>query len=614
PISEDVIPLVLKSDLTPVFPDEVGRLYMGGASLFSGYLRSPELTESVFVRTPEVGGRLYDTSDDVRLLSDGTIEYVGRVDHTVKVRGFRVNTQEVEGAILVHPDVATAAVVVRNRGSAHEMLVAFVTPADIDRDDVVRTLRDRLPSYMLPSLIIPLETLPLTVSGKVDRGRLLDMGAAPEDPAGAASRRSTTESRVRAVWKRALGHEQFDDESSYFEVGGTSLRIFDLVARLREEFGLAPAELTVQDVYRFPTVASLAACVDSAEYAEASVEPAPLLVPLKQGADPKAPPFFLIATAGGTLGAYERLAQRLDLPRDVIGVRDPFIWGERDPTKGFRDWIELYLRAIRGRQGAGPYYLGAYSSAGAFGYELARRLREEGEEVALLALIDPLVMDRGSRWRYGYWVLRATYMRSSLREIVRFVGRVRALVHGLTTTLRGATPESDYTPSIELMNHITTSVTRDRGAVMRLAGLMELNTGLPVSLDENDFAGKAPDEYFGVFLSRLAAHLPDVEPESVERIAVQYQLQVNSQHAYQLTPYDGAVLLIEPATGYAGLVATQLRPYLRDLKARILPVGDPSPRVAALARRFGVLDKHYRSMRDDRFVAGVVAELDPLLR
>ncbi len=615
PLTPDVRALVLGEDLAPVASGEAGRLFMQGTPLFAGYFRDPDLTSSVLVDLPDGSGPAFDTRDQVRLRSDGSLEFLGRVDETVKVRGFRVDLPEVERTLLRHPGIRQAAVVVGgDAGSA--TLLAFYVPASVDRDDVYRELRKRLPDYMVPSVLEGVDAFPLTSSHKVDRVRLAREHAArtratAEDRASL----SDTERRVAAEWERVLGHGGFGPERSFFEAGGTSLTVFALVHRLRVAFGLDRDLLPEQTVYRTPTLAGLAARIDAIR--TGGEAPAagrtPLLVTLRAARAPDHPPFFVIASAGGTLGAYERLARELATPREIVGVRDPYVWGERDPAEGFDRWVSRYVESIRDRQPSGPYFIGAYSSAGAFGYEIARRLRAAGEDVDLLALIDPLALARRrGRRSFGWWALRATYLRPPLRALVRLAGRLRApLVRWRVR--RGTGLPAGFAPPDQEIRRLATEMTRDRGHLLSVAALFELNSGLPFALAERDFEGVEPEDYLGVFVAKVRSLMPEVDAESLERIVGQYELQIRAQHAFEPSRYDGRVLLVEPATPYAGLVAALLRPYLPGLRATTVPLGPPSDRTREITARFGALVAHYRSMRDDTFVRGLAEKLDPLL-
>ncbi|HKI94023.1 MAG TPA: non-ribosomal peptide synthetase, partial [Gemmatimonadales bacterium] len=304
PISDDVRPHVLGPDRKPVGPGEVGTLYMSGTPLFTEYFRSPELTDAVIVQDPPYAERLYDTHDQVRSMPDGSLEFVGRADNMVKIRGFRVDPQDVERALLSHPEVRRAAVVVRDGGSGHATLMAFVTPADVDSASVFRALRERLPPYMIPSAVVGVERFPLTASGKLDRLRLLDDYATHAARPAADGSATETALRIAEIWQQVLGHAEFGLDTSFFEAGGSSLSVFAVVHRLRGTFGLDRGRLPEQSVYRFPTIATLAGHVDEVLAGRPSMEAhaTPILVTLRHGRDTTHAPLFLIASAGGTLG------------------------------------------------------------------------------------------------------------------------------------------------------------------------------------------------------------------------------------------------------------------------------------------------------------------------
>jgi hypothetical protein len=612
PITPDVQALVLGSDLQPVAGGEIGRLHMMGTPLFTGYFNDPELTAAAFVDAPGQPGRVFDTRDQVKSLPGGSLEYLGRVDETVKIRGFRVDLAEVERAAQKHPGVKQAAVVVSGANAGNASLLAFYVPASIDRAEVYGALREQLPEYMVPSVVVGLDEFPLTASAKVDRVRLLEHHVRSITAGTTDREQSDTERRVWDEWAGLLGHSSFGLSSSFFEVGGTSLTVFALVHRLREAFDLDRGQLPEQVVYRAPTIEGLATRIDAARSGgpRQPDEPTPLLVTLRKGSEPGRPPFFLLASAGGTLGAYEKLARKLTTTRDILGVRDPFIWGEREPTEGFQRWVARYVDAIRERQPEGPYYIGAYSSAGACGYEVAWQLRQLGEEVALLALIDPLAMSRHGRKSYGFWALRATWLRPPLRQLVRLAGWIRVPAIRVLRRIRPTEPRNDHSLSDEEYAQLIDEKTRNMGPLVSVSSLFELNTGLPFTLSESDFEESEPEGYLDVFHARVSSLMPEVDTDSIERIVVQYGLQISAQHAYELRHYDSPVLLVEPKTRYVGLVKAQLSPYARNLRARTVRLGEPSDRIRAISERFGVLVAHYLSMRDDAFVEGLAKEVD----
>lgn len=611
PLVPSVRAFVLDADRRPVAPGTVGRLFIGGPALFRGYLGDPETAAGVLVPAPDGHGRIYDTHDAVRVAPDGALQYVGRVDDTVKVRGFRVELPEIERALLRHDHVAQAVVVLDPRDGG--ALRAFVTPATVPRDAVYATVRAALPPQMIPSSIDPVDAFPMTSSGKVDRRRLAADAAArvaiAEDCAGLAT---DEEARVAAAWERTLGHRGFGRETSFFEAGGTSLRVFTLVRQLRETFVARATDIDEQCIYRHPTIARLArhlaAAAPDRATAGAGAAP-PLLVDLRGAADATLPPFFVIASAGGTLGAYSRLAAALDVRRAIVGVRDPMLWGGREPTEGFDAWVARYLAAIRERQPGGPYYLGAYSSAGAFAYEIARRLRAAGEEVALLALIDPLAIDVAAPRAFGRLVMRASYAHPLVRHAVRVLAWMRvpfAIWHRGMTRDRGASGgawASDARPASPPAAHQARRAARD------LSALLELNTGEPVTLADAELADTTPADLPRTLEAHVARYLPDIEPGAIVRLAAQYPLQVRAHNAYRLGRYDGRLLLVEPESGYCGLLEPLLRAHVARIAARAVPLGPATPRVAAITAPWGAWAAHYRSMRDDRFVEGLARVL-----
>jgi acyl-coenzyme A synthetase/AMP-(fatty) acid ligase/thioesterase domain-containing protein len=616
PISPDVRAYVLHANLEEVAPGEVGMLHIAGSPLFTEYFKNPELTASAFV-TARDGDRLYQTHDQVRRMPDGNLHFVGRVDGTAKIRGFRVDLQEVERTVLLHPDVRQCAVILSDSDPGSSTLLAFVAPGTVAQASVYQVLREHLPAYMVPSAVVGVDSFPLTSSGKLDRHRLLETHAKRAEATSPSRHQSDTQRRVMEVWSEVLKHGGVQPDSSFFEVGGTSLTVFAAVHRLRDAFKLDRRQLSDLSIYQFPTVEALASYIDGLR--DGSTPTASpinsILVTLRRGGDASLQPLFVISSAGGTLGAYEKIVRALKTKRDILGVRDPFIWGDRDPTQGFQSWVTRYVNAIRERQPRGPYYLMAYSSAGAFGYEIAQHLRRDGQEVALLALIDPLAMDRATKQRYGYWALQARFMRRSFGRIVLLGGWLRVAVPRWLRDSGRSGRGNNHTLTKDQFLQFATAARTNRDHILGLSALLELNTGLPFALTQSDLSQVGPDRYLDVLLARVKSVAPEIDPEAIENIVIQYNLQVRSQHEYRLQRYDGRVVLFDPDGPYQGLLAAQFRPYVRDLRVRGVKLGRPSDRTRILSASFSErIRSHYLSMRDDVFVSGLAEELETLLR
>lgn len=607
PISPDVHAHIFDENLEALADGAPGILYLSGPALFSGYFRNEALTDVACVMRN--GERLYRTNDRVVRTESG-LSYLGRSDHVVKSRGFRVDVQEVENALARHPGVGQCAVVATHAGGGDAGLVAFVTPETLQTSDVYRTLREILPDYMLPSRIVPAVTLPLTPSGKIDRRKLLE--DCDRQTPSSSRYASDTERRVAESWQNTLGHANFDRDSNFFEAGGSSLKTFSVIAQLRGAFALGRDELPDDAVYRFPTLRQLAACIDGGDSARAAIEGESILVTLKAARDARAEPLFVIASAGGTLGAYEKVVRALTTEREVIGVRDPFLWGKRDPASGFRHWVGIYLDAIRARQPDGPYHLLGYSSAGAFAYEIARQLRGTGAEV-LLALVDPLAMDRSSRWRFGYWALQARFERPVYGHLLKAAGRLRGMLRLSPAIQKRGTAESFVFTDQQFLEFRKRTLENPQH-ILQLSVLLELNTGLPLALTRQELDRLAPMEYLDALVATLRANVPGVDAGTIERLAVQYAMQVCTQHQYRLRRLDCPVVLFEPDGPHCGLLGAQLMPYAAKLFAVRVPWTAPTGRIRELAACFSAsLQPHYLSMRDDTFAHNVAQQLDRLL-
>jgi hypothetical protein len=389
------------------------------------------------------------------------------------------------------------------------------------------------------------------------------------------------------------------------------LTVFAAAYRLRDAFHLERALLTDNSIYQYSTIAGLASYIDDLR-AGRTVAPVvnSTLVTLKQGSERELPPLFLVASAGGTLGAYAKLVQALSTRREVVGVRDPFLWGERDATQGFNAWVGGYRDAILERQPHGPFHIAAYSSAGAFGYELARQLRALGHQVRMLALIDPLALDRQTKSRFGYWALEARFGRLEVARAIRLAGIARRLLpRWLVDRLDDG---ADVAISADDFRQIWDRTRNDCSHIVRLAALLELNTGLPFRLHPSEMPAGG-NGCLDAFLAKVRTVAPETDLEMMERLLVQYELQVRTQHRYRLRPYRGTVHLFEPKGPFVGLEAAQLAPYVSRIDARAFPVGG-STEGSVLDDAFPErILTHYLCMRDDLFVGHLARALDELL-
>ncbi|HEX6862441.1 MAG TPA: amino acid adenylation domain-containing protein, partial [Thermoanaerobaculia bacterium] len=252
---------VVSRDLEPLPPGLDGELLIGGAGVARGYLGRPDLTAERFVPDPFAeapGSRLYRTGDLGRHRPDGTLEFLGRIDHQVKLRGLRIELGEIEAALRRLPGVREAAVLVREDSPGDRRIVAYVAgePAGLRS-----ALKETLPDYMLPAAFVALDALPLTPSGKVDRRALPAPGAArPDLDAGFTAPRNPVEDMLAGIFCEVLKLERVGIDDDFFVLGGHSLLVAQVATRVRHALGI---ELPIQEIFRRPTVAGLAELVAS---------------------------------------------------------------------------------------------------------------------------------------------------------------------------------------------------------------------------------------------------------------------------------------------------------------------------------------------------------------
>jgi acyl-CoA synthetase (AMP-forming)/AMP-acid ligase II/acyl carrier protein len=267
---------IVDGELVEVGIGVIGDLYLGGAGLARGYLGRAEITAERFVPNPYggAGTRLYRTGDVARWRADGAIEFLGRRDHQVKVRGYRIELGEVEAALREQAEVSEAVVVAWESSSGEKKLVGYVVGAAGEELNVVRVreqLRRELPDYMVPSVLVPLERMPLNANGKVDRKRL------PEPEVGFAQRggeyeapRTAVEEIMAGIWEEVLGVERVGVKENFFELGGHSLLATRVVSYLRNTLGV---QLPVRRLFENPTISDLAAILEKEdEQAETRAE------------------------------------------------------------------------------------------------------------------------------------------------------------------------------------------------------------------------------------------------------------------------------------------------------------------------------------------------------
>ncbi|MBA2672061.1 non-ribosomal peptide synthetase [Ramlibacter sp.] len=385
PIANTQIHL-LDAALSPVPVGVAGELYIAGEGLARGYLNRPALTAQAFIPNPHgaPGARMYRSGDLARRLADGNIDYLGRTDHQLKIRGLRIEPGEIESALAAQPGVHEALVLAREDVPGDARLVAYVVGEegeDVDGQALRAALRRSLPDYMVPAHIIVLQALPLNANGKVDRKALpAPQAGRGEQRDGYEAPRTAAEATLARIWAQVLGLDKVCVHDDFFALGGHSLLAVQAIARVRREFS---TRTPVSALFAFPTVEALARELDHAQ------EMHDLIVPMgAHHADAAGrEPLFLVHGAGGDILNFAHLADALGSRFRVYGIRSPEAAGTGPDSDSLSGLAALYAEHIM-RMEQGPVALVGWSMGGLLALQVAHRLEAQGLSVALVGLVD----------------------------------------------------------------------------------------------------------------------------------------------------------------------------------------------------------------------------------
>jgi amino acid adenylation domain-containing protein len=375
---------ILDRHLAPVPIGVAGELHLGGVAIARGYLNRPELTAERFIPDPfdkNSHARLYKTGDRARFLADGNIEYLGRLDNQVKLRGFRIEFGEIESTILQSDQVQSAVVTLHEASPIDKCLIAYVVPAvsGLDSQAIRTFLKQRLPDYMIPSHFVFLESLPVLPNGKVNRGGLpvpQHWTAAPQEQYTAPN--DSIERQLVDIWEALLGTRPIGVNHNFFDLGGHSMLLARLLFQMERTFG---KRLSMATVFQKPTIAELA---DLLRDEKARTQPY-RVIPIQ--AEGTRPPFICL----GAGPYFLPLARHLGSDQPLLGVDLTQLETNRLPAPVRLQEIAAYVaKAIREFQPHGPYYLGGWCLYGVLMYEVAQQIVADGGEVALLVMIDSL--------------------------------------------------------------------------------------------------------------------------------------------------------------------------------------------------------------------------------
>jgi len=486
---------VLDEHLNRVPIGAQGGLFIGGAGLARGYAGQPALTAAQFVPDPysaTPGARLYRTGDRVKFRHDGALVYLGRADNQTKIRGFRVEPDEIEACMLRHPDIAQAAVKVWPAANGGNQLGAYFKRRDPQCPVTAEALRAHvsrsLPAYMVPGTFMELEHWPLTANGKLDR-RALPAAVADDDGGTHEAAATPTEIALARVWKKTLAGARVGRHDSFFELGGNSLASVQM-AYLAKEEGIT---LRASDVFQAQTLSQLAASIDEAARRQAE-EGAPgalgnTFVVFNAPADPGAvqDALFLVHPAGGDVMCYHALAAASSPTRPIIGLAYSAFPRSSDDAVTVEQLAAWYLAEIRREFGIDPRHVGGWSFGATVAFEMARQLRATDLDVANVLIIDQPAPGVG---------VVADRPASGMADILR---------------------------------------------------RLELFFGRSIELDNIDMAATPEDEVLDTILARMKSNdmLPGhLSPTAFRDFLAVYDTHMQASDAYQAGRYDGALTLL----------------------------------------------------------------------
>jgi amino acid adenylation domain-containing protein len=422
--------------LTPI--GVPGELYIGGDGLANGYLRDPELTADRFVADPfskRSGARLYRTGDFARYRSDGDIECLGRNDDQIKLRGFRIEPEEIRAAIMRHPAIRDAIAVLKTSATEDSRIVAYLVAQTSDPPEAPELrsfLRQRVPEYMIPASFVFLDSFPLNGNGKIDRRALPQPKVSSPESTAAEALADPIEARLRDVFCSVLGLSAIGVNDDFFDLGGHSLTAAQLFREINLCFNL---DLPLATLFHAPTVRAVAALIR-----ESGVEQmrAPVVQIQPKGSRP---PLYCIGAADGELIVFRRLALELGLDQPLFGLQPFRLLGLR-PT--VEQLAAAYIGELQKSGESRPFCLLGYSFGGLVAVEMARRLRQSGAATPLVVLIDASYpagcranepwAQRIRRYRYFWNEVAKGSGWSHLRERVKY-GSAR-IAHRASSTIK----------------------------------------------------------------------------------------------------------------------------------------------------------------------------------
>ena len=374
---------ILNDRLEPVSVGEVGDLYIGGVGVARGYANDPEKTAASFMPDPfnqTAGGMMYRTGDLGRMMPDYNMEFLGRKDNQVKINGFRVELGEIESVLNACPLVCDAVVLAREGADGNKRLAAYIVPdREFNQQAITAFLKTSLPEYMVPTMWVKLESLPLNSNGKIDRNMLPEPQEIPQARKVITTPATGAEKMLAEIWQECMNISKCGVDDNFFALGGHSLMAVQILSKLERKIG---KKLQLAALFKYPDIRSLAAFIDS-ETREVVYKS---LVAIKPNG--RKAPLYIIHGEGLNVLNFSSLAEYMDEERPIFGLQAVGLNGADAPLETIPQIAASYLSEILQHNPNGPYLIAGYSFGGYVAVEIQRQMEAMGKNVQMLIMFD----------------------------------------------------------------------------------------------------------------------------------------------------------------------------------------------------------------------------------
>jgi amino acid adenylation domain-containing protein len=394
---------VLNKQLRPVPMGIIGELFIGGVGVAKGYANDPDKTMHAFLPDPfssKAGGRMYRTGDLGRMMPDGNLEFLGRKDSQIKIRGFRVELGEIENVLNKSSLVNQAVVIARDETDGSKNLIAFIVSngGNLDRKEVQAYLKSKLPEYMIPAIFEELKEFPLTSNGKIDKQALSNLETTNYTTTRYAAPQTENQLKLAEIWKEILGVERVGIHDNFFELGGHSLMAVRMITKLEAEIGL---RFPLSILFKYPTINSL---LSSSELRPSNLETQwKSLVPIKDSGSKL--PIYIIHGSGLNVLNFSAIAKYVDTQQPVFGLQAKGLSGVDEALDNMKEIANSYIKEILEHNPTGPYAIAGYSFGGYVAVEMRNQLESMGKKVKMLAIFDTNAVDteHDRKWPRHLW-------------------------------------------------------------------------------------------------------------------------------------------------------------------------------------------------------------------